>query len=289
LPIFDLVFFSDFQVDDEEVDVALLKGNNNEYLSYSDLPTRAKAEALIPILVACSLSLASSPYKHIVQDIFGRLVFQNRSSYCGFFVTQKGSVSLLTPQAMSYLNGRSLMNLMGVPEEAFIRFVIITDFLRYHFHMVSSLSNKYRHLLSAKDSKNIDTLLKDYDGVQARNRPEKGFRNRDIRFFQEIKTNVMAERQSMTSDSSAQAGKSEVKHALEKQFIFHYQGKVINIKKESGLDNNNSRKRKATRSENPFEELPFAANHESLSMPLTHDDYHIDYKSCFSSSKHISM
>jgi hypothetical protein len=45
LPIFDLVFFSDFHVDDEEVPVPLLKGKHNEYLSYSDLPTCAKAEA----------------------------------------------------------------------------------------------------------------------------------------------------------------------------------------------------------------------------------------------------
>ena len=70
------------------------------------------------------------------------------------------------------------MNLMGVPEEAFIRFVIITDFLRYHFDTVGALCKKYRHLLSANDYNNVATLLKEYDGVKALTRPEKGFRNR---------------------------------------------------------------------------------------------------------------
>jgi len=180
-PIFDLLFFPEFRVDNDEVPDALLKGDDGDYLSYSDLPSRAKAEALMPIIVASSFSLSSSHYKHLLQDIFGRLVFQNRSSLCGFFVTQKGSVSLLTPQATSYLHGRSLLNLMGVPEEAFIRFVIITDFLRYHFDALGVFSKKYRHLLSANDYKNIATLLKEYDEVKALTRPEKGFRNRDIR------------------------------------------------------------------------------------------------------------
>ena len=174
-PIFDLIFFSDFSVNNDEVPIALLKGVDGDYLSYSDLPSHAKAEAPMPILVASCLSLSSLPYKHVLQDIFGRLVFQNRSALCGFFVTQKDSVSILTPQATSYLHGCSLMNLMGVPEEAFIRFMIITNFLRYHFDTVGVLSKKYRHLLSANDYKNVATLLKEYDGVKALTRPEKGF------------------------------------------------------------------------------------------------------------------
>ena len=60
-PIFDLLFFSEFRVDNDEVPIALLKEVDGDYLSYSDLPSRAKAEALMPILVASCLSLSSSP------------------------------------------------------------------------------------------------------------------------------------------------------------------------------------------------------------------------------------
>jgi hypothetical protein len=238
----------------------------------------------MPIIVASSFSLSSSHYKHLLQDIFGRLVFQNRSSLCGFFVTQKGSVSLLTPQATSYLHGRSLLNLMGVPEEAFIRFVIITDFLRYHFDALGVFSKKYRHLLSANDYKNIATLLKEYDGVKALTRPEKGFRNRDIRFFQEIKSTVIAERRSMSVLSSSDKSGSNASakgafEAIDKQFIFHYPGLTSDMKKEGTVYNTNSRKRKATTGNlvPSLPKVPYMSNHEVLSMPLDEDDY-VNYK-----------
>jgi hypothetical protein len=147
-PIFDLLFKVDFQVDNEEVQNALLKGYDGEYLSYDDLPSHAKAEALIPILVSSCLNLSSSMYKHVIQDIFGRLVFHARSALCGFYASCKGSNSELSLQAASYLHDRSMMNLFGVPEEALVCFLILTDFLRYHFDMVGWFSKKYRHLLS---------------------------------------------------------------------------------------------------------------------------------------------
>jgi hypothetical protein len=266
--------------------MALLKGDDGKYLSYSELPSRAKAEALMPVLVSSCLSLSSSPYKPVLQDIFGRLVFQNRSALCGFFITQKGSVSLLTPQATSYLHGRSLMNLMGVPEEAFIRFVIITDFLRYHFDAVGALCKKYRHLLSANDYNNVATLLKEYDGVKALTRPEKGFRNRDVKFFQAIKTTVTTERHSMRLGSSTDnkaatnVGTNVVLAALDKQFIFHYPGFSVDIKNECTLNNTKSRKRKATGNWPPNPEVPSPSNHESLSMPIDDEDY-VNYKTKF--------
>jgi hypothetical protein len=172
------------------------------------------------------------------------------------------------------------MNLMGVPEESFICFVIITDFLRYHFDMVGVLSKKYRHLLSAIDYKNVVTVLKEYDGVKALTKPEKGFRNRDVRFFQEIKMIVIAERHSMmvipsTNKDEANLGmKKEALEALDKQFIFHYHG--LKIKKEGTTLNDTKRsggKRKATGSWPPNPDALSPSNHEALSMPLDEDDY----------------
>ena len=149
-PIFDHIFNTDFQVDHDEIPATVLRGEDGEYLAYDDLPSHTKAEALFAIFVTSCLNLSSSPYQHVLQDVFGRLVFHARMSVCGFVITHKGSASNLTDAAASYLHGRALKNLMGVPEEAFIRFVIITDFLRYHFDTLGYLSKKYRHLLSAR-------------------------------------------------------------------------------------------------------------------------------------------
>jgi hypothetical protein len=165
LPIFDhLLHTLPPELQEDKIDNTVLKGKDGRYLSYEDLPSHAKAEALFPIIVASCLNLSSSTYKHVLQDIFGRLVFHARTSVCGFVVTRKGSASDLTNKVASYLHGRFLKNLMGVPEEAFIRFVIITDFLRYHFNRLTHLSKKYRHLLSRKneDYNAIVSLLESY-------------------------------------------------------------------------------------------------------------------------------
>ena len=173
--LFDEVFTVD-QPDLNTVPEYHLKGDNGEFLHYEDLPSGAKAEALIPILVASCLHLPSSPHKHAIQDVFGRLVFHAWSSLCGFHVTHKGSPSGLTVEATTYLHGRSLSSLMGVPEEAFIHFVILTDFLRYHFDSLKDLSFKYRHLLSgSNDFTNVSDLLETYAGKKALTKVEKGF------------------------------------------------------------------------------------------------------------------
>lgn len=164
--IFEQVFCEEHPVPVINITDSLLKGEEGDYLCYDDLPRHAKAEALIPILVASCLDLASSSHQSVVQDIFGRLAFHARSSLCGFHVTRKGSPSVLTIEATSYLHGRSLTSLMGAPEEAFIRFVIITDFFRYHFEAVGELSVKYRHLLD-NGVTNVAHLQETYVGVKA--------------------------------------------------------------------------------------------------------------------------
>ena len=200
IPIFDHLLHTPHAQVHDEVDNTVLKGKDGRYLSYENLPSHAKAEALFPIIVASCLKLSSSTYKHVLQDIFGRLVFHARMSVCGFVITCKGSVSDLTDEAASYLHGRLLKNVMGMPEEAFIRFVIITDFLHYHFVSLGHLSKKYRHLLPGKneDYNGILALLESYQGVKVNRKPEKGFRESDIRRFQQMKSAIIAERQSTT-------------------------------------------------------------------------------------------
>jgi hypothetical protein len=250
LPIFDLVFHTNLQeMEQDKIDNTVLKGKDGQYLSYDDLPSHAKAEALFPIIVASCLNLSSS-YKHVLQDIFGHLVFHARTSVCGFVVTCRGSASDLSNEAASYLHGRFLKNLMGVPEETFIWFVIITDFLHYHYHTLGHLSKKYRHLLSRKneDYNGIVHLHMTYEGVKDLMKPEKGFCDSDIRFFQVMKSTVIAERHSTTvasmEDMHGMEGSNE---SAENTFIFHYPGSSRHLKKENdALTNGKKRKRKET-------------------------------------------
>lgn len=177
-----------------------MKHNGHE-LTFDDLPSEAKAESLIPILLASCLHLPSSPYKHAFQDIFGRLVFHARSSFCGFHVTRKGSSSDLTAEAKVYLNGRSLSSLMGASEEAFIRFLIITDFVKHHFCSIGNLLSKYDYLFHDKEKLNeLNSLLMNWVGNKGC--PEKGFRSSDITFYQSIKSKVLQERRTNTNNDS---------------------------------------------------------------------------------------
>jgi hypothetical protein len=219
-----------------------LKAADGEYLSYDDLPSDAKAEALIPILVASCLHLSTSDCKHAIQDVFGRMVFHARSSLCGYHVTRKGSPSSLTVEATSHLHGHSLSSLMGSSEEAFIRFVIITDFLRYHFSTVSDLAVKYCHLLSSGNNDgymHLSTLLETYDGVKGSSKLEKGFRDSDIRYYQTIKSRVMEERRAVKDSPPPHDSHSA------NQLIFHYPSSSQHQVKVEATISSRSKKRKA--------------------------------------------
>ena len=170
----------------------LLKRDGHD-LMFDELPSEAKAESLIPILLASCVHLPSSPYQHAFQDILGRLVFYARSALCGFHVTRKGSASDLTVEAKSYLHGRSLSSLMVAPEEAFVHFLIITDFVRHHYNSVCNLVAKYKHLICDNEGySQLNALLENWVGMKGV--PEKGFRTTDITFYQSIKAIVMEER-----------------------------------------------------------------------------------------------
>jgi hypothetical protein len=197
-------------------------------LMFDELPSEAKAEALIPLLLSSCARLPSSPYRHAFQDIFGRLVFYARSALCGFHVTRKGSASDLTVEAKSYLHGRSLSSLMGAPEEAFVRFVIITDFVRHHYNSVCNLVEKYKHLISDNVGySNLNGILEDWVGTKGV--PEKGFRTTDISFYQSIKAIVMEERRTntfgspcvKTEDGTLLHGAS-AKKLIGNHFVFDY-------------------------------------------------------------------
>jgi hypothetical protein len=164
---------------------------------------------------------------------------------------------------------------MGAAEEAFIRFVIITDFLRYHIETVGDLSIKYAHLLSGdNEDANLSHLLETYEGVKAVTKPEKGFRGTDIRFFQTMKARVMEERRAVkVSPFVKTEGDEVIKVAHDSnanQFVFHYPLSSHQVKLEASSSCRN-KKRKALGnvvSVHDTNRLP------SLAMSLDVDELH---------------
>ena len=67
-------------------------GDDGRYLKYkNELPNEGKAKVLLPsILAASCLHLPSSHFKHIIQDVFGHLVFHSQSSLICFIVSNSG-------------------------------------------------------------------------------------------------------------------------------------------------------------------------------------------------------
>lgn len=238
---------------------------------FDELPSEAKAEALIPLLLSSCAHLPSSPYQHAFQDIFGRLVFYARSALCGFHVTHKGSASDLTVEAKSYLHGRSLSSLMGAPEEAFVRFVIITDFVRHHYNSVFSLVEKYKHLIADnKGYSDLNGILEDWVGTKGV--PEKGFRTTDISFYQSIKAVVMEERRTnMCGSPCVKTEDASTKKLIGSHFVFDYPMSAKHgLKLESSSSLGKQSKKRKLRGGDFIVGVPQSV--ESLAMSLDDDD-----------------
>jgi hypothetical protein len=59
------------------------------------------------------------------------------------FQCEKGS-SNLTNEAKAYLQGKGVRNLIDVPEESFIQFLIAVEIACYHFSQVEGWFQKYQ-------------------------------------------------------------------------------------------------------------------------------------------------
>jgi len=124
--------------------------NDLPFLSLSDMIIpREKAEALLPILLVSCLRLNSSSsvvreHKSILAPIFAAAYFFNRAKILPFSIQSgRNKRGHMTPKAMSYLHGKLLMDLVTPCEEAFIRFVVLLDIMRYHPYSLEPLLEKY--------------------------------------------------------------------------------------------------------------------------------------------------
>jgi hypothetical protein len=81
---------------------------------------------------------------------------------------------------------------MGAPEEAFVHFVIITDFVCHHYNSVCNLVAKYKHLISNNIGySDLNAILENWVGMKGV--PKTDFRTTDITIYQSIKAIVMEE------------------------------------------------------------------------------------------------
>jgi hypothetical protein len=189
----------------EVVDSFERANNDEDYDSWYDLSSpRQKAEALLPILAITSLRLnSSSTFTPIVQIIFARMVFVNRMKLVPFSILKRNSNSALTHEVKVYLHGRRLMDMIGPPEEAFIRFVNLVDLVRYHPQAMECCAFKYDALFTEEERDALVDFVKEYKGdkndnnglMHPRSRKVfKGFRTTEIDYFSVLKGQVVKER-----------------------------------------------------------------------------------------------
>jgi hypothetical protein len=179
------------------------------FRSFSDLTVpREKAEALLPILAIACLGLNSSKClvnKHLLQTVFGTALFFNRTKLLNFPIySRSSSHNYFTPQAMAHLHGKRLMDLLTQSEEAFIRFVILVDLMRYHYHSLGVALNKYHNLFSAEEKSSLVDFMTSYQGDRVedfgmslppnRKKAVKGYRSVDISLYIKIKSMVTEDR-----------------------------------------------------------------------------------------------
>jgi hypothetical protein len=191
-------------------DEAFPVNNGIPFLSLSDMIIpREKAEALLPILLVSCLCLNSSSsvvhqHKSILAPIFAAAYFFNRAKLLPFPIQSgRNKRGNMTPKAMAHLHGKRLMDLLTPCEEAFIRFVVLLDIIRYHSDSLVTSLEKYGILFSAQDKAAVldfnETCTTHGIGMIQRypfnnHKPFKGYRTNDINLFMIVKKQVLSER-----------------------------------------------------------------------------------------------
>jgi len=252
------------------VDESQLPNNGFTYASVFDLyDGRQTAEALLPTIAISCLRLNSTSVmdRFQMQTVFSRVYFFNRAKLLPFPILRKNGSPDLTPQAKSYLNGKRLMDLLSPSVEAFVRFVLLVDLMRYHHQTLEATLHKYLSLFSSEDRDALVEFMNYYKGPKNEHSPTvvasipplrkviKGYRSHDIALFSKIKKQVVEDRQhalTILLEMNAEASKtSTVEDDFPanrfdvRPFIFHFRGLHVKpIVKVEHDDNGASRKRK---------------------------------------------
>jgi hypothetical protein len=236
---------------------------------------RHKAEALLPILAISSLLLNSSTCsvdKHLLQTVFGAIYFYNRAKLLSIPIhTRATRRNYFSPEAMSHLQGKRLMDLMSPSEEAFIRFVILVDLMRYHHHSLFISLRKYQLLFNNEERKAVADFMSRYDGEKVESSSPglvpsptskkivKGFRSTDIALYMWMKKEVVKER--TTSESMSSNPNAVVETA---PFTFHFPELVGLIKEEPDKSSSGSKRKHQLISHVPACAMPMDSHPNGL-------------------------
>jgi hypothetical protein len=229
-------------------------------------------EALLPALAIACLRLNSSSGKvdkHILQSVFACALFFNRAKLVPFAIHSRVAKTDFTPKAMAFLHGKRIMDVLTPSEEAFVRFVILVDLMRYHYVSLDSAVQKYGALFTPEERGVLFDFMKTYQGEKVESlcmglsrsdrKVVKGYHSSDIALFVEIKNQVTKDRQHVnavmseineTSNNGLINGSFPLSNRFDiLPFTFHYPQFHVSIKKEELVDSG-SKKRKFAVSSN---------------------------------------
>ena len=120
-----------------------------------------------------------------------------------FPILCKNSITDLSPQAKGYLHGRHILDLLSPSQEAFIRFVVLVDLMRYHGVILRNYSNAAHGFSDPDDNKALIEFMANYKGPKNTTLPfygtirpkiMKGYHSEDIALYSTIKKKVLEER-----------------------------------------------------------------------------------------------
>jgi hypothetical protein len=237
---------------------------------------RHKAEALLPILAISCLLLNSSTCsvdKHLLQTVFGTIYFFNRAKLMSIPIFTRSSWhNYFSPEAMSHLHGNHLMDLMSPSKEAFIRFVILVDLMRYHHHSLFVSVQKYQLLFSNEERKALADFMAGYEGEKVESPPSglvsspthkklvKGFHTKDIALYMWMKKQVVKEctsSESISSEQNAVLGETA-------PFTFHFPELAGLIKKDPDKSSSCSKRKHQVLSQVTACAMPMDSNPNGL-------------------------
>ena len=227
----------------------------------SDLVSPSKkVEALLPILAIACLHLNSSSgrvNKHIMQSVFACALFFNCAKLVPFSIHSRVTRSDFTPKAMAFLHGKRIMDVLTPSEEAFVRFVILVDLMRYHYESLETTVQKYGALFTTEETDALSDFMKAYQGEKVENsglplsrncKVVKGYHSNDIALFVKIKNQVTEDCEHVNvvmseMDKASKNGSFPSNQFNILPFTFHYPQFHASIKKEEFVDSD-SKKRK---------------------------------------------
>ena len=163
---------------------------------------------------------------------------------------------------MVHLHGRRLLDLLGPSQEAFIRFVVLVDCMRYHGVILRNLANT-DGISDPDDNEALVEFMANYKGPKNTTIPYfefsvpkviKGYRSHDIALYSTIKKKVLEERHHVVTVLSELDDAAKTTMASDgfptnrfnvRPFTFNYPGHEVKPGiKEECIDKDASKKRK---------------------------------------------